>query len=33
MFRNRQTMVKVLIWMIVLMMVLSLAVAIVPALG
>ena len=33
MFRNRQTMVKVLIWVIVLMMVLSLAVAIVPALG
>ncbi len=33
MFRNRQTMVKVLIWVVVLMMVLSLAVAIVPALG
>ncbi len=33
MFRNRQTMVKVLIWVIVLMRVLSLAVAIVPALG
>ncbi len=33
MFRNRKTMVKVLIWAIVLMMVLSLAVAIVPALG
>jgi len=33
MFRNRQTMVKMLIWVIVLMMVLSLAVAIVPALG
>ncbi|GMQ84650.1 MAG: hypothetical protein BMS9Abin07_0214 [Acidimicrobiia bacterium] len=33
MFRNRDTMVKVLIWVIVLMMVLSLAVAIVPALG
>ena len=33
MFRGRQTMVKVLIWVIVLMMVLSLAVAIVPALG
>ena len=33
MFRSRQTMVKVLIWVIVLRMVLSLAVAIVPALG
>ena len=33
MFRNRGTMIKVFIWVIVLMMVLSLAIAIVPALG
>ena len=33
MFRNRGTMVKVFIWLIVLMMVLSLAIAIIPALG
>ncbi len=33
MFRNRGTMIKVFIWLIVLMMVLSLAVAIIPALG
>lgn len=31
--RNRGTMVKVFIWVIVLMMVLSLAIAIIPALG
>ncbi len=33
MFRNRGTMVKVFIWLVVLMMVLSLAIAIIPALG
>jgi hypothetical protein len=33
MFRNRGTMIKVFIWVIVLMMVLSLAIAIIPALG
>jgi hypothetical protein len=33
MFRNRGTMVKVFIWLIVLMMVLSLAIAIIPAFG
>ena len=33
MFRNRGTMIKGFIWLIVLMMVLSLAVAIIPALG
>jgi len=33
MFRNRGTMVKVFIWLIVLMMVLSLAIAIIPAIG
>jgi preprotein translocase subunit SecG len=33
MFRNKNTMVKVFIWLIVLMMVLSLAIAIIPALG
>ena len=33
MFRNRGTMVKVFIWVIVLTMVLSLAIAIIPALG
>lgn len=33
MFRNRGTMVKVFIWVVVLMMVLSLAIAIIPALG
>jgi hypothetical protein len=32
MFRNRGTMVKVFIWVVVLMMVLSLAIAIIPAL-
>ena len=33
MVRNRGTMVKVFIWLVVLMMVLSLAIAIIPALG
>lgn len=33
MFRNRGTMIKLFIWVIVLMMVLSLAIAIIPALG
>ncbi len=33
MFRNRGTMVKVFIWVVVLMMVLSLAIAIIPSLG
>lgn len=33
MFRNRGTMIKVFIWVVVFMMVLSLAIAIIPALG
>ena len=33
MFRNKGTMVKVFIWVIVLTMVLSLAIAIIPSLG
>jgi len=33
MFRNRGTMIKAFIWLIVFMMVLSLAIAIIPALG
>ena len=33
MFRNKGTMVKIFIWVVVLMMVLSLAIAIIPSLG
>ena len=33
MFRNRGTMIKVVIWVVVILMVVSLAIAIIPAIG